>query len=134
VASDSRSGADWSPEELKLIVDDYFSMLRDEQAGRPYSKTQHRRALMEQIDRSDGSIEFKHRNISAVLIELGFPRVEGYKPAWNDPSPWKDSSASSIQQPAISSIARSAVRARSASSNLNDARSLHSNGRTSPGK
>jgi hypothetical protein len=83
VASDSRSGADWSPEELKLIVDDYFSMLRDEQAARPYSKTQHRRALMERIDRSDGSIEFKHQNISAVLIELGLPRIEGYRPASN---------------------------------------------------
>jgi Domain of unknown function (DUF3883) len=83
VASDSRSGADWSPEELKLIVDDYFSMLRDEQAARPYSKTQHRRALMERIDRSDRSIEFKHQNISAVLIELGLPRIEGYRPASN---------------------------------------------------
>ncbi|MEA2803311.1 MAG: hypothetical protein QOE49_3406 [Rhodospirillaceae bacterium] len=83
MAADSRSGADWLPQELKLIVDDYFSMLRDEQAARPYSKTQHRRALMERIDRSDGSIEFKHQNISAVLIELGLPGIEGYKPAWN---------------------------------------------------
>ncbi len=83
MVSDSRSGADWSPEELKLIVDDYFSMLRDEQAARSYNKTQHRSALMERIDRSKGSIEFKHQNISAVLIELGLPRIEGYKPAWN---------------------------------------------------
>jgi hypothetical protein len=29
--------------------------------------------------RSDGSIEFKHQNISAVLIELGYPYIEGYK-------------------------------------------------------
>jgi hypothetical protein len=33
--------------------------------------------------RSRGSIEFKHQNISAVLIELGFPYVEGYKPRRN---------------------------------------------------
>ena len=29
--------------------------------------------------RSDGSIEFKHQNISAILIELGYPYIEGYK-------------------------------------------------------
>ncbi len=33
--------------------------------------------------RSDGSVEFKHQNISAVLIELGYPYIEGYKPRWN---------------------------------------------------
>ena len=38
---------------------------------------------MNRIDRSDGSIEFKHQNISAVLTELGLPRIEGYRPAWN---------------------------------------------------
>jgi hypothetical protein len=83
LAGSPRSGADWSPEELELIVDDYFTMLRDEQAGRPYSKTEHRRVLKVRIDRSDGSIEFKHQNISAVLTELGLPTIEGYKPAWN---------------------------------------------------
>ena len=83
MAGKTRSGTDWSPDELKLIVDDYFSMLRDEQTGRPYSKTEHRKELMKHVGRSDGSIEFKHQNISAVLIELGLPQIEGYKPAWN---------------------------------------------------
>jgi hypothetical protein len=33
--------------------------------------------------RSAGAIEFKHANISAVLIELGFPYIDGYKPRAN---------------------------------------------------
>jgi len=33
--------------------------------------------------RSPGAIEFKHQNISAVLIELGFPYIDGYKPRSN---------------------------------------------------
>jgi hypothetical protein len=76
-------GTDWSSAELDAIVADYFSMLRDEQAGRSFNKTAHRRALMEEVHRSDGSIEFKHQNISAVLTQLGLPRIDGYKPAWN---------------------------------------------------
>lgn len=34
-------------------------------------------------NRTEGSIEFKHQNISAVLIELGYPYIIGYKPAYN---------------------------------------------------
>jgi hypothetical protein len=77
------AGTDWSSQELDLIVADYFSMLREEQAGLRVHKTEHRRALKEHIRRSDGSIEFKHQNISAVLTRLGLPRIRGYLPAWN---------------------------------------------------
>jgi len=45
-----------------------------------YDKTQHRKALMGQIDRSNASIEFKHHNISAVLQLLDLPWINGYKP------------------------------------------------------
>ncbi len=76
-------GTDWSSSELDLIVADYFSMLNEEQAGVPYNKTEHRKALMAQIRRSSGSIEYKHQNISAVLMQLGLPRIAGYLPAWN---------------------------------------------------
>ena len=34
-------------------------------------------------NRSDGSIEFKHQNISAALIKHGLPFIKGYKPKWN---------------------------------------------------
>jgi|ERR1700744_3898287 len=74
---------DWSEEELDLIVSDYFLMLRDEAAGVPFNKAEHNRLLRGEIDRSKSSIEFKHRNISAVLRKLGLPIIAGYYPAEN---------------------------------------------------
>lgn len=74
---------DWTDEELNLIVADYFSMLRDENAGVPFNKAAHNRLLQTQIDRSQASIEFKHRNISAVLELLGLHPINGYLPAIN---------------------------------------------------
>src|SRR6185369_12997206 len=45
---------------------------------------EHRRSLAPNLaGRSDGSIEFKHANISAVLTGLGLPYIEGYKPRGN---------------------------------------------------
>ena len=74
----------WSESEVEAAVADYFDMLRSELTGCPYNKTEHRRALLEQLDnRSHGSIERKHQNISAVLIEMGMPYVDGYKPLSN---------------------------------------------------
>jgi hypothetical protein len=73
----------WTGEELDLIVSDYFLMLKDEAAGIPFNKAQHNRLLRSKIDRSEGSIEFKHQNISAVLQRLGLPRIKGYLPASN---------------------------------------------------
>src|SRR5690606_15710516 len=62
-------------------VADYFDMLSDELASRPYVKAEHRRALQPRLDgRTEGSIEFKHQNISAWLIEQGLPYIDGYKP------------------------------------------------------
>ncbi len=58
-------------------------MLNDEVAGVPFSKAGHNRLLRSKIDRSEGSIEFKHQNISAVLQRLGLPRIRGYLPAVN---------------------------------------------------
>jgi hypothetical protein len=67
-----------------LIVADYFSMLEKELLGKPLSKAEHRRSLAPKLgDRSEGSIEFKHANISAVLTGLGLPYIEGYKPRGN---------------------------------------------------
>lgn len=74
---------DWTSDELTLIVSDYCSMLHAEFQGRSYSKAEHRRTLLLHIRRSEGSIEFKHQNISAVLQELGLPWIPGYKPRSN---------------------------------------------------
>lgn len=74
----------WSETEVEAAVEDYFNMLRQELTGRKYNKAKHRRALMERLnDRSDGSVELKHQNISAVLIEMGIPYIDGYKPRSN---------------------------------------------------
>lgn len=77
-------GADWQPYEVALIVSDYLAMLTCELAGQPYNKTAHRQRLLLQLpSRTAGSIEFKHANISAVMLELGFPYLRGYKPRMN---------------------------------------------------
>ncbi len=74
---------DWTGGELDLIVADYFSMLSDEVVGIPINKAAHNRLLRSKIDRSEASIEFKHRNISAVLERLGLQKIRGYLPAQN---------------------------------------------------
>ena len=78
------SSGPWTDEENDLIVADYFAMLSDDIAGKSYNKAEHRRALQPLLsDRSEGSIEFKHQNISAVLKGLGEIWIPGYKPAFN---------------------------------------------------
>ena len=75
---------DWSREEVEATVADYLAMLSAELAGVPYNKAVHRRELVKLLDnRSEQAIEFKHANISAVLIDLGFPYIAGYKPRSN---------------------------------------------------
>jgi hypothetical protein len=75
---------DWTTDEVEAIVGDYFAMLRKELAGQPYSKSAHRQRLAAQLQRrSGGSIEFKHANISAVLVNFALPYIDGYKPRGN---------------------------------------------------
>ena len=75
---------DWSREEVEAIVADYLHMLTLELTGQSYNKTEHRRRLQSKLQsRSDGSIEFKHGNISAALMDLGFPYIRGYQPRSN---------------------------------------------------
>lgn len=73
----------WTDLEIDLIVADYFAMLSAELGGQPFNKAEHNRALQQVIPRGRGSIEFKHQNISAVLLGLGQPWIDGYKPAAN---------------------------------------------------
>jgi hypothetical protein len=75
---------DWSPEEVHLIVEDYFLMLREELLDRAYNKAERRRRLLPKLrGRSEQSVEYKHANLSAVLLELGLPYIRGYKPRGN---------------------------------------------------
>ena len=69
---------DWSREEVEAIVADYLQMWTMELAGQNFSKTEHRKNLLRMLPgRSDGSIEFKHGNISAAMIDLGRPYICG---------------------------------------------------------
>lgn len=79
-----QTGGPWTDQENDLIVADYFSMLQDDLAGLHFSKTAHRNELSKLLPtRNEKSIEFKHMNISAVMLGLGQPRVTGYPPAAN---------------------------------------------------
>jgi hypothetical protein len=67
------------------VVQDYLAMLQAEIAGQPYVKADHRRVLLPRLNpvRTPGSVEYKHQNISAAMIDLGLPWIEGYKPMRN---------------------------------------------------
>ena len=58
-------------------------MLNSELYDLAYIKAEHNRNMQQQTGRQRGAIEYKYQNISAVLFQLGFPWIFGYKPAWN---------------------------------------------------
>ena len=75
---------DWSREEVEATIADYLDMHRQELTGRGVNKAEHNRNLLQLLNnRSRGAIEFKHQNISAALIDLGHPYIDGYKPRHN---------------------------------------------------
>lgn len=77
-------GESWSPLEVEACVADYLEMLTLELNGQRYSKAGHAKALMQKLDgRSRASIEFKHCNVSSVMLSLGYPYINGYKPRSN---------------------------------------------------
>ena len=77
------SGTVWNDREIEIIVADYLDMLQLELGGKKFNKAGRNRVLQDRLGRAKGSIEYKHRNISAVLEMLGMPFIEGYKPAVN---------------------------------------------------
>lgn len=77
------AGDDWTTQQIDAAVAEYFTMLADDLAGIPYNKAAHNRQLQARTGRSKGSVEFKHQNISAVMLGLGQPWIPGYKPAAN---------------------------------------------------
>lgn len=87
------AGEIWTDKENDTIIADYFAMLANDLAGKSYNKAQHNRDLQAAIGRSRGSIEWKHQNISAILIGLGETWITGYKPAFNFQTPLVDAVA-----------------------------------------
>ena len=71
--------ADWSRAEVEATVTDYFAMLEAELREAAFNKTRHRNTLLRLLNkRPPGAVERKHQNISAILIELGLPYIDGY--------------------------------------------------------
>ncbi len=84
IMNKSNKIVNWSKEEVQIIVSDYFDMMHNELQGRKYNKSEHRRKIIKLLNnRSHGSIERKHQNISAALIDVGLPYIQGYKPLRN---------------------------------------------------
>jgi hypothetical protein len=78
------TGDDWSEAENEATVASYLSMLKSELEGKPYNKKAENARLRERLNgRPPGAVEFKHANISAVLLENGLVYIEGYKPRRN---------------------------------------------------
>ncbi len=74
----------WSRQEVEATVQDYLDMLATEIRGEPFNKAAHNRTLRRKLNgRSRGAVERKHQNISAVLIDLDRPYINGYKPLGN---------------------------------------------------
>lgn len=76
---------EWSTGELRATVEAYLEMLSAQERQQPYSKTEVRRALVRGPlkARSEASIEYRMRNISAVLDQHGRSTLKGYIPAAN---------------------------------------------------
>ena len=80
----SKRPAPWSEVEDITIVTDYLNMLALQRQGKSFNKSATRRALLPKLNnRSEGSIEMKRMNISAILESIGCQYVVGYKPAYN---------------------------------------------------
>lgn len=78
------TGKPWTEAEVTQAVATYFRMLRMQELGQSFVKAELIRQLEQQIPaRNTGSIEYKFRNISSVLHELGVQAVSGYKPLAN---------------------------------------------------
>lgn len=81
---DGVAGSAWTRLEVEAAVAAYFQMLRMQELGQVPNKSEHNRRLQKLIPaRNLGSIEYKHRNISAVLNLLGAQAISGYKPLQN---------------------------------------------------
>lgn len=75
----------WKEDELKVSVDAYFALQRRHSAGEKFNM---KKALEDVMGRSlphrnHGAIERRMSNISALLIEMGLPWCQRFKPLRN---------------------------------------------------
>ena len=85
---------DWTRDETRAAVRDYFAVLQSELQGRVVANTDGWTSLSARPDRRNReSVERRHHHISAVLIEHGLPYVGRFKPLVNYPEDLPDSVA-----------------------------------------
>ncbi|MBH0053227.1 DUF3883 domain-containing protein [Salinibacterium sp. SWN139] len=78
------TGKPWTNEEVEAIVSKYMEMLKMDLSGEAFVKAHQNDELRQRLrGRSNASVEYKHRNISAVMAELGWQYLRGYRPAAN---------------------------------------------------
>lgn len=82
-AAPGAKGTDWTADQVAIVVANYFLMLERERAGDKINKADLYRRLSPEVGRSEKSIEWKLRNVSAVLEELGIAWIPGLLPAHN---------------------------------------------------
>lgn len=74
------AGQDWSDEENDALVATYFAMLAHDLRGDEFEKAQMIRDVRSALsDRSEKSVEYKLRNVSAVLYSMRIQPVPGLK-------------------------------------------------------
>ncbi|SPP96987.1 conserved protein of unknown function [Bradyrhizobium vignae] len=86
-------GTDWTAEQVAVVVANYFLMLERERVGNKINKAELYRRLGREVGRSEKSIEWKLRNVSTVLEELGIAWIPGLLPAHN----YQDSLVQSVE-------------------------------------
>lgn len=81
---EATTGKAWTRAEVETTVSAYFRMLRMQELGQRFVKAQIIRQLETEITaRNATAIEYKFRNISSVLNQIGVQAVSGYRPLPN---------------------------------------------------
>ena len=75
--------SDWSEAENESVIASYLRMLVSELKGEQITKAAERKRVVADTGRTAGAVEYKYQNISAAMVDLGLPRIQGYKPARN---------------------------------------------------
>lgn len=81
-----RSGqeSDWTEEEIRDVVELYFSIYLDHKQQRNVNKSELVKGLAAHLrNRTAKAIEYKLQNVSGVLHDLDLPWLPGYAPAKN---------------------------------------------------
>lgn len=96
------TGKPWSQREVDAVVAVYLHMLKMQLLGQKPNKAQHNRRLAEMLpSRGLKSIDYKHCNISAVLLDAGYPTLVGYKPLRNVQSILYQAVADAVKDDAV---------------------------------